>query len=235
MPGVTSPNKTLDGEPAVIATDDADRNAGAGKAGRSSGPWWRRLWRSASAWTRAFVHHRDPLVEASNWVAILIGTHLPFWPLYVRWSAGPQAFPTALWTAALTPLFLVIPLLSRRSGLAARVVTPLAGIANTIFTVWVLGPGSGTALFFGPCAALAAFTFRRGERWLMLVLTALPLIAYFGLQHSPPVPLHHYDAEATKSLFVLNVTSVSVIVAAFGWLMGDVYRRMERGGAGVGS
>ena len=180
-----------------------------------------------SAWTRAFARHRDPLTEASNWVAILIGTHLPFWPLYVRWSAGAQAFPTALWSAALTPLFLVIPLLSRRSGLLARVVTPLAGIANTIFTVWILGSNSGTVLFLGPCAALAAFSFRRSERWLMLALTTLPLIAYFALGHWPPVPLHHYDAEAARSLFVLNVISVCVIVAAFGWLQADIYQRME--------
>ena len=189
--------------------------------------WARRAWQAASAWTRAFVHHPDPLVQATNGVAILIGTHLPFWPLYVRWSAGPQAFPTALWTAALTPLFLLIPLLSRRSGLLGRVATPLAGIANTVLTLWVLGEGSGTALFLGPCAVLAAYSFRQRERGLMLVMTALPLATYFVLRHAPLTPLHRYDAEAARSLFVLNAISVGVLVAAFGWLQTGVYRRME--------
>lgn len=163
----------------------------------------------------------------------MIGTHLPLWPLYVRWSAGAQALPTSLWTAAPTPLFLIIPLLSRRSGLAGRVATPLAGIANTIFTTWILGATSGTALFLGPCAALAAFSFRRRERWLMITLTTLPLIVYFVLQHAPPEPLHRYDAEAARSLWLLNVISVSVIVTAFGWLQADIYKQMEEPAAGL--
>ncbi len=189
--------------------------------------WLRNPWRVVLDWTRAFAHHRDPLAEASNWVALMIGTHLPFWPLYVWWSAGTQAFPTALLTVALAPLFLVIPPISRRSGLLARVATPLMGIANTVFTIWILGASSGTALFLAPCTALAAFSFRRSERWLMLLLTALPLAVFYVLQHHAPTPLHRYDAEATRELFVLNVISVSVLGAAFGWLQADIYQRME--------
>lgn len=177
---------------------------------------------------RAFAHHRDPLVEASNWVALLIGTHLPFWPLYVWWSAGAQALPTALLTMALTPLFLVIPLISQRSGLLGRVATLLMGIANTVFTLWILGANSGTALFFAPCTALAALSFRRSERWLMMSFTALPLAVFYVLKHVPLVPLHHYDAEAAEGLFVLNLISVSVLCGAFGWLQSDIYQRMEK-------
>lgn len=171
-------------------------------------------------------------MEASNWVAVLIGTHLPLWPLYVWWSAGTQAFPTALLTVALTPVFLVIPPIARRNGLLGRVATPMAGIANTVLTVWILGASSGTTLFLAPCAALAAVSFRRGERWLMLVLTTLPLAVFYVLQHVPLAPLHHYDAEATKQLFALNVISVSVLVTAFGWLQCDIYRRMETPASG---
>lgn len=188
----------------------------------------RQLVSDVFAWVRAFAYHRDPLAEASNWVAIMIGTHLPFWPLYVWWSAGSQAFPTSLLTVALTPLFLVIPLISRRSGLLGRVATPLAGIANTVLTVWVLGVSSGTALFLAPCTALAAISFRRKERWLMLLLTALPLAVFYVLQHHAPTPLHHYDAEAARELFVLNVISVSVLGVAFGWIQADIYQRMEK-------
>jgi hypothetical protein len=48
------------------------------------------------------------------------------------------------------------------------------------------------------------------------------------LRHHAPDALHHYDAEAAESLFVLNVISVSVLTAAFGWLQADIYRRMEK-------
>lgn len=181
---------------------------------------------------RAFAHHPDPLVEATNWVALLIGTHLPFWPLYVWWAAGSQAFPTALLTTALTPIFLAIPLVSRRSGVLGRVATLLAGIGNTVFTVWILGSSSGTALFLAPCTALAAFSFRRSERWLMLLFSALPLAVFYLLRHDPPAPLHRYGDVAAQSLFSLNVISVSVLSAAFGWLQADIYARMEEAKAG---
>ena len=184
----------------------------------------RRLWGGALAGLRSLARHPDPLVEASNWAAILIGTHLPFWPLYVRWSAGAQAFPTALLTAALAPLFLVIPLIARRSGLLGRVATPMAGIANTVFTLWILGGDSGTALFLAPCTALAAISFRRRERWLMLVLAILPLAVFYVLKQVRLAPLHRCDADAAKALFSLNVISVGVLAAAFGWLQCDVYR-----------
>ncbi len=193
-----------------------------------AGSWLRNSWRAVLAWLREFARHRDPLVETTNWVAVLIGTHLPFWPLYVWWSAGAQAFPTSLLTVALAPMFMVIPLISRRSGLLGRVATLLAGLANTVFTVWVLGSNSGTVLFLAPCTALAALSFRRSERWLMLTFTALPLAIYFLLQHYPFVPLHHYDPSAAKGLFVLNVISISVLCAAFGWLQADIYERMEK-------
>lgn len=176
----------------------------------------------------AFAHHRDPLVEASNWVALLIGTHLPFWPLYVWWSAGAQAYPSSLLTMALAPLFMAIPPISRRNGLLARIATPSLGIANTVFTVWILGASSGTALFLAPCAVLAAFSFRRSERWWMLLFTTLPLAVFYLLEQHPPQPLHHYDAEAARQLFVLNVISVGVLGAAFGWLQADIYARMEK-------
>ena len=194
----------------------------------ASATWLVRSYRTASARLRAFAHHDDPLVEASNWVALLVGTHLPFWPLYVWWSAGAQAWPTSLLTMGLTPVFLVIPILSRRSGLLARIATPLTGIVNTVFTVWILGTNSGTALFLAPCAALAAFSFRRDERWVMLGLTALPLVVYYGLQHAAPAPLHRYDPESARSLVTLNVISIAAVAAAFGWLQADIYQRMEQ-------
>jgi hypothetical protein len=176
---------------------------------------------------RRFTAHPDPLTETSNWVALLIGTHLPFWPLYVWWCAGSQAFPTALLTMAFAPAFLTVPLLSRRSHLLGRVAMLAAGLANAVFTTWVLGSASGTALFLAPCGALAAVSFRRHERWIMLIFTGLPIAIWYVLQHFPPVPLHRYDPQAVQQLFVLNAISIGVLFMAFGWFQGDIYRRME--------
>ena len=187
-----------------------------------------RLWHAGVGGVRGLAASADPLVETSNWVALTIGSHLPFWPLYVWWSAGRQAWPSALLTVTLAPVFLLIPWLSRRSGLLGRVATPAVGVANTIFTIWILGPSSGTALFLAPCAALAALLFRRSERWLMLALATLPLIVWYGLLYFPPTPLHRYDPSAATRLFALDAISISVLIGLFGWFQTEIYQRMER-------
>ena len=180
--------------------------------------------------TYRYAAHSDPLAEASNWIAITIGTHLPFWPLYVWWSAGSQAFPTALLTVALAPVFLALPLLSRRSSLLNRIAMPVVGIANTVWTVWILGIASGTELFLMPCAAVAALLFRRSERWIMIVLTLLPLVVWYVLRDHAPLPLHRYDPDAARRLFTLNAISIGVLICLFGWFEVGIYREMERDG-----
>ncbi len=183
---------------------------------------------SGASWFRRYASHPDPLVETGNWVALAIGTHLPLWPLYLWLAAGSQVFPSAIWTVALTPLFLVIPLLSRRSGLAGRCAMLLAGSANTLFTMWVVGQNTGTDLLFAPCSALAAILFRRQERWLMLGFTLLPLAIWYLLQFYPLVPLHHYAPGPAYRMLVLNAFSIAVLFALFGWLQAGIYQRMEK-------
>jgi len=177
---------------------------------------------------RSFASHRDPLAEMSNWLALTIGSHLPFWPLYVLWAAGWQAWPSSLLTAAMAPVFLVIPLISRQSSLLGRLATPITGIINTVFTLWILGINSGTEVFLVPCAVLAALIFRKSERPLMLCLTSLPLIVWYLLEQFPLTPLHRYDFTSAHNLLVLNVCSIGVIIMLFGWFQVDIYRRMER-------
>jgi hypothetical protein len=186
-----------------------------------------RWWTLCHAGVRGFAAHPDPLAEASNWVALTIGSHLPFWPLYIFWVAGWDALPSSLLTAAMSPLFLTVPFLTRRSSLLGRLATPLLGLANTIFVVWILGPDSGTEVFLVPCAALSALIFRRPERLLMLALTALPLIVWCLLRRYPPTPLHHYEAAVMADLVALNVWSIAILIAILGWFQVDIYRKME--------
>lgn len=186
-----------------------------------------QFWNWGHGSIRAFAAHPDPLAEASNWVALTIGSHLPFWPLYIFWAAGREAMPSSLLTASMAPVFLAIPLIARQSSLLGRVATPVFGIANTVFTLWVLGTNSGTEVFLVPCAALAALTFRRSERFLMLTLSLLPLIAWYWLQRHPFTSLHQYDPSVANDLVILNVSSIAILIGLFGWFQADIYRKME--------
>jgi hypothetical protein len=188
----------------------------------------KRICRGVSHFTQAFAAHSDPLVEAGNWVAILIGTHLPLWPLYVLWAAGRQSWPTSLATMSYTPIFLVVPLVSRRSGLLGRIFLILASVGNTEFTRWVLGTNTGTELFFVPCAMLAAILFRRQHRWLMVTLSIFPVAVWYLSRDFVPTGLHHYDPVGAQNLFILNALSVGVLATSFGWLQANTYARMER-------
>jgi len=154
----------------------------------------------------------------TNWVAVIIGTHLPLWPLYIWCSAGSQAIPSALLTMALAPVFLVVPLVSNWNSLAARIIVILAGNANTVFTIWVLGMNSGSAIFHFPCAVMAAISFHRSERWLKITTIILPLLIWLLLQHHAPAGLHHYDNLAERRIFGLNIIIVCVLIGLFGWL-----------------
>jgi hypothetical protein len=158
----SSPDNAI---PARPGRADHDRPAGRVRA------WWR------GAAVYHYASHPDPLAEAGNWFAITIGTHLPFWPLYVLWAAGRQASPTAL---------------------------------------------------LMPCAAVAALLFRRSERWLMIVLTLLPLAVWYALRDHAPTPLHRYGPAAAGQLFTLNAVSIGVLICLFGWFQVDIYRRMEQ-------
>ncbi len=186
-----------------------------------------QLWTKSYAWLRSLAAHPDPLVEANNWVALTIGSHLPFWPLYVTGIAGSEAWPSALLTIALTPFFLAIPLIARRSGFASRIAMPVFGIVNTIFTMWVLGINSGTEVFLVPCAALAAIVFRRSERWLMLCLTMAPLLIWWALQTWPLPVLQEFTGTVARDLKVMNVFSVALLIVAFGWFQVGIYGKME--------
>ncbi|WP_350356118.1 hypothetical protein [Acidisoma cladoniae] len=188
------------------------------------------LYWSCATSVRRYAADSDPLVQLSNWAALTVGSHLPFWPLYIWWAAGRQAFPTSLLTVSLTPLFLAMPWLSRRSSLYGRIGMPLVGIGNTILTVWILGENSGTGLFLAPCAVLAVMSFRYSERWIMLCVGLLPVVVYYVIWSHPPVALHNYDPGALRSLFELNALSVGVLIVLFGWFRINACRSVQASG-----
>ena len=88
---------------------------------------------------RAYGAHPDPATRIANTIALLVGFNGPFYPLYV-WFLVPEAGHAALATMAMSPVFLAIPWLSRRSAAAGRAALPVAGLANTVWTAALLGP-----------------------------------------------------------------------------------------------
>ena len=141
-------------------------------------------------WLGRAIGHPDGLAATANLVAVVIAWNTPFYPLYVWWAAGPSGMPWALLSLCSLPFFLAVPVIARRSSLAARVALPLVGTANTVFCTWLLGEAAGEQLFLLPCAALGAMLFRPAERAPMLILSVLPLVAFLALQGRYPAPPH---------------------------------------------
>ena len=110
----------------------------------------------ALAALRAYGAHADPATRIANTIALLVGFNGPFYPLYV-WFLLPEAGPAALATMAMSPAFLAIPWLSRRSAVAARAALPVVGLVNTVWTAALLGAGllAQQAVLHMPVAPLA--------------------------------------------------------------------------------
>jgi hypothetical protein len=117
----------------------------------------------------------------------------------------------------------MIPAVSRRHPLLGRAMLSLAGSFNTLFCTWLLGEKSGTELFLIPCLTLASLLFGAGERFWMLLLTALPLGAYVLLHGHYGSPPHLYQDDAYASLFSMNAISVGTLSIFLGIVFSGLY------------
>ncbi len=156
-----------------------------------------------------------PLASASATTAWVIVANKPLYPLYVWWLVGEHV-PTSLWTLAAWPLFLGVALSASSWPLAARIALPLAGIADTGFSDFMFGAGSGVEAFFVPCAALAALSFQSHEVWVSRALTATVFVAFAGARYLSVPGLQPWpDAEAS-TLLNLNLYSAASLTAFVG-------------------
>lgn len=174
-----------------------------------------RLRVSIAGRLRSYARHPDPLAGAANGVALLVASSQPTYPLYVLWSAGGDWW-AACWTFLSTPLFLLVPAVSRRHSPAGRALLPAAGIGNAIVAAKALGEASGVELFLIPCALIAVLGIRRRE-WLaglgllLAVLGAALLHGHYGM------PLGEFNARGYAALLRLNAASVGVLCAVILW------------------
>ena len=157
----------------------------------------------------AYVHHRDATTRLANIIALMVGLNGPFYPLYVWWLA-PEAGPVVLATMAASPGFLAIPWLARRHAGLARLVLPVLGLANTIWTLALLGPGTGAGVFIYPCILLAGLCWR--EPKAMLVVLAAGFAVQLGILYWPVPALSGLEPSAQIKLMPLNASSVAALL-----------------------
>jgi len=172
---------------------------------------------SALARLKAYAAHGDPLVAASNTIALLIASNQPFYPLYIWWLAGEEAARIALLTWFSTPLFCAVPAVARLDARAGRALVVIAGAANTFICAKAFGPQSAVELFLAPCAMVAALAFRRSEAGVAGLLLGAGFAAFALLHSRYGAPLLSLTPAQTDALVWLNVYSVAGLTALIGW------------------
>ncbi|MCC6720548.1 MAG: hypothetical protein IT555_21960 [Acetobacteraceae bacterium] len=162
-----------------------------------------------SATLAAYVHHPDPTTRLANTIALLVGSNGPFYPLYVWWLV-PEAGMAALATMAASPGFIAIPWLARRRPGLARAALPLLGLANTVWTLALLGTATGVEAFVYPCILLAGLCWR--ETRAMLVVLGVGFLVQLGVLHWPLPPISGLDPVFQVKLVSINASSVAAIM-----------------------
>ncbi len=166
-------------------------------------------------------------MATGNFIAVMVGTNQPFFPIYVYFVVGRDFWPAFAGVLSM-PFFLAVPWLARRRPLAARALLLLAGSANVMLMTWALGEASALELFFVPCATIAALLFRRAERVAMLALVGLPLLLYFLSRGRYPPPWHAYTEDQFAALRGLSAATVAGFIAFIGVVFGRLLTEAEQ-------
>ena len=174
--------------------------------------------RAPLARLKAYAAHPDPLAESCNWIALVVASNQPIYPLYLLWIVGGDWW-ISVWTFLSTPFFVAVPAVARRNSAAGRALLPLAGIGNGVVSAKAFGVASGVELFLIACALIALLAFRRPEwRWTLGLLTAaagaLLLHDHYG------APLGRFDADQYAAFFRLNAYSVAGLSCVALWSLG---------------
>jgi len=167
----------------------------------------------------ALARHDDRLTEACNKFSLLLTANTPFYPVYLWFILGRAGWPWLLLSALSLPFFAATIPIARRHALAGRIWLCVFASLNTFWVTWLLGPQSGTALFFLPCLVLTVLAFRAHEFLPRAVLTALPFGLYLALGLTPHAPVL-YNAAAYASLLKLNAVSVAALSVVLPYLLG---------------
>lgn len=185
----------------------------------------RRIIAAPGVWSA----HRDPLVSTASFVALLVASNQPFYPLYLWWLVSADIGP-AFYTFFSTPFFLAVPLLARRNTLLARALLPLAGIGNTVLCAKLFGTQSAVEIFLIPCVVLALLLFRPGERIVGFAIVALACACYLFLGRYYGAPVVSYDAAEYAALVRLNAASATALTACVALIFSNLLASAEAAG-----
>jgi len=174
----------------------------------------------------AYCDHPDPRVATNNVIAFFVGANGPLYPIYVWLLVGRDFWPSLL-TLLSTPLFCLVPAVSRRSSLAGRAMLPIVGIINTLICIKALGEPSAVALFLLPCIVIPALTLRPREKVLQLILVSLPSAIYLLGKGHYGAPLYAYTTQQYAALASLNTTSVMGFTGFLGLIFANLLTRAE--------
>jgi hypothetical protein len=178
-------------------------------------------------WFRAYTASGDPHVSACNTIAMVIAWNQPYYPLYLWWIVGPSAW-VGIPDAFSGILFFAVPAIARRSSLLGRIAMVVLSVANVVFCSAMLGEAAGVQLLFLPCGMLAAILFTWRERFTMLAMASLPLVAWLLTRGRLDIPPVRFSAEAYASLFTLNAVSAGSLMVFFGWMLAGINRSIEQ-------
>ena len=174
-----------------------------------------------------YIAHPDPLMEAGNLLAFVIGTNQPFYPVYLLFIVGSGSW-RALPLLASMPFFLAVPLLARRFPIGARLLLVLTSLANILLAVTLIGAQAGLAVLFIPCGAIAAILFRDRERPVMLAMVALAMAGWLVTNSMGP---DVFSPSEYASLQRLNAMSAIGLCGVIGIALSGALRRIESGSA----
>ena len=92
------------------------------------------------------------------------------------------------------------------------------GVANVLVVEILLGENTGLWLLLFPCGMLAALLFTWRERWWMLGMTALPMVAWLATRGRLGPPPVAFTAEQLGSIVTMNAVSAFALLVFFGWV-----------------
>lgn len=187
----------------------------------------RDVWLRLSGGFRSYASHPDPLVSSANFIALLVASNQPFYPLYLYWAATDKIGP-AWFTFLSTPFFLAVPAVARRSPLAGRALLPLAGIGNTILCAQLFGVRSAVEVFLIPCAVLALLLFRPAERIAGFALAGLAIAAFVILHGRYGQPYIAYSAAEYGAMIRLNALSAGMLTLCAALIFSNLLSQAER-------
>ena len=165
----------------------------------------------------------DTIASANAAVAWLVAANKPFYPVTIWWFVG-GGFEASLATLIAAPLYAAVPFLAPRAPLAARVATPVIGLADTLLATKVFGTGSGTELFLFACGLLAALAFRPNEVWWSRILIGLIFVAFLVFQLIGGAPLYALPGDQLGRFLELNILSAASLFAFIGLRFAGVNR-----------